>query len=87
MTAPIPVMATRRVIAGAGSQVDHVLDGRDLLHLGVADLDAVLVLDHLRELDQVERVDVQVLEASSLGLTFSGSSPNSTSAQITLSVT
>ena len=28
------------------------------------DLDAVLVLDDLRELDQVERVDVEVLEAS-----------------------
>ena len=44
-------------------QLDDVVDRLDLVEVGVVELDAVLVLDDLRELDEVERVDVEVLEA------------------------
>ena len=46
----------------ADDQVDRVADGLELLHVLALEHDAVLVLDDLRELDEVERVDVELLE-------------------------
>ena len=43
-------------------QVDRVADGLELLHVLALEHDAVLVLDDLGQLDQVERVDVELLE-------------------------
>ena len=39
-----------------------VADGLELLHVLALEHDAVLVLDDLRQLDEVERVDVELLE-------------------------
>ena len=46
----------------AHHQVDRVADGLDLADVVALELDAELVLDDLRELGEVERVDVEVLE-------------------------
>jgi hypothetical protein len=40
---------------------DGVADGRDALEVGVGDLDVEAVLERLDELDEVERVDVELL--------------------------
>ena len=61
-TAPSPVTATSRFIRAAHHQVDGVADGLDLADVVALELDAELVLDDLRELGEVERVDVEVLE-------------------------
>ena len=43
-------------------QVDRVADGLELLHVLALEHDAVVVLDDLGQLDEVERVDVELLE-------------------------
>ena len=53
--------ASRHASARA-DQVDGVADGLEVLHVVALDLDAVLVLDDLRQLDEVERVHVERLE-------------------------
>src|SRR5580704_15306489 len=78
VTAPRPVITTLRrmgrslesasltrapaSLRAADDQVDRVADGLELLHVLALEHDAVVVLDDLRELDQVERVDVELLE-------------------------
>ena len=61
-------MTTRRVIdASRHHQVDRVADRLDVLDRVAVELDAELVLDDLRELDEVERVDVEALEGRFAG--------------------
>src|SRR3954451_24810029 len=67
-TAPTPVMTTRFCIRllrarPLGDQVDGVAHRLELGHVLALDLDAVLLLHDLAELDQVQGVDVQRLEA------------------------
>ena len=64
VTAPTPVTTT---VGHHGSralrhQVDRVADGLDLGDVARCQLDAELLLDDLRELGEVERVDVERLE-------------------------
>ena len=48
-------------------QVDGVADGLEVLHVLALEHDAVLVLDDLGQLDEVERVDVELLEGRRRG--------------------
>src|ERR1700733_16320196 len=60
VTAPIPVTTTSTTSSGAlRHEVDRVADGRDLGDVRAAQLDAELLLDDLRELGEVKRVDVE----------------------------
>ena len=84
VTAPRPVITTlrlgpavrvahaARLIRPADDQVDRVADGLQLLHVLALEHDAVIVLDDLRELDQVERVDVELLERRRRGVIWLG---------------
>ena len=63
-------MTTLRLMAlgrARGHQVDRIADGLQVLHVGGLDADAVLLLDDLGQLDQVERVDVERLEGGVAG--------------------
>ena len=55
------------VIRPRHHQIDHVADRLHVLDRVAVELDAELVLDDLRELDQVERVDVEALEGRLAG--------------------
>src|SRR3954451_9954173 len=46
----------------AHDQVDQLADDLDVLHVVALQRHAELVLDHLRELHEIERVDVELLE-------------------------
>ena len=59
-------------------QIDRLTDGLDGLDVEVAQLDAELVVDDLRELGEVERVDVDLIPGV-VGA-ISVSTPNSVSA-------
>src|SRR6202035_3128645 len=75
VTAPIPVMTTRRFMVGwgrasadpANDQVSGVADGRELLHVLALEHNAVLVLNDLGELDEIERIDIELLEGGVAG--------------------
>src|SRR3954454_7596917 len=63
VTAPTPVTTTSRMpLRPRDDEVDRVADRLDLGDVVALELDAVLVLDDLRELGEVERVDVELLE-------------------------
>ena len=76
-------MTAVRVIPASTSPGRRRADGLDALHVLALELHAVLVLDDLRQLDEVERVDVEGLELG-VGVIWSGSAPNSSSAWNTL---
>src|SRR3954462_4738372 len=60
--APTPVMTTSFISGALNDEVDRVADRLQVLDIGRVELHAVLVLDDLRQLGEVERVDVELLE-------------------------
>jgi len=63
------------LLQALGDQLDGVVDGLDLSHVGALELDAIGLVDDLRELGEVERVDVERLEGG-LAVMSSGLAPN-----------
>ena len=62
VTAPSPVITTGLPIGARHHQVDQVADGPDVLDVVALQVDLELVLDDLRHLDEIERVDVEGLQ-------------------------
>src|SRR5215218_2809668 len=57
--------AARSWVGSSGArhhELDRVADRLEVLHVVALELDAVVVLDDLSQLDEVERVDVELLE-------------------------
>jgi hypothetical protein len=55
---------------------DRVADGLDLADVVALERHAVLVLDDLRELGEVQRIDVEILERGLVGDLADSSTPN-----------
>ncbi len=56
-----------RSVRPGDDQIDCIADCLELPHVLALEYDAVLVLDDLRELDEIERVDVELLERGGRG--------------------
>src|SRR5947209_18450270 len=56
-----PSISSASALLVAGDVVDRLADGRDLLRVLVRDLDPELVLELHDQLDEVERVGVEIL--------------------------
>ena len=69
MTAPTPVTTTGSTRLQRATAISLIasLDGLDLGHVGALQLDAELLVDDLRELGEVQRVDVERLEGRLAG--------------------